>query len=96
MQARERAPLAADQTEPFRPARAGQEMSPKFAGGRPLGYVGYSCPAEPLVEGDNRIWGPCAITRVRSPGDTVTSRMTGPILERDGRFKFISLTSDDD
>lgn len=68
----------------------------RVAGGRSLGYVGYSCPAEPLVEGDNRIWGPCAITRVRSPGDTVTSRMTGPILERGGRFKFISLTSDDD
>ena len=68
----------------------------RVSGGRPLGYAGYDCPTEPQVEGANRIWGPCTITRVRAPGDTVTSRMTGPILERDGRFKFVSLTSDDD
>jgi hypothetical protein len=68
----------------------------RVSGGRPLGYVAYYCPDEPVVEGDNRIWSPCTITRVRSRGDTVTSRMTGPILERDGRFKFVSLTNDDD
>lgn len=68
----------------------------RLAGGRPLGFIGYECPVEPQPEGSNRIWGPCTITRLRGPGDTVTSRLTGPILERDGRFKFVSLTNDDD
>jgi len=65
-------------------------------GGRPLGFLSYDCGPAPLVEGNNRIWGPCLIRRVRAPGDTVRSRLTGPILERDGRFKFVTYTNDDD
>ena len=66
----------------------------RIAGGRALGYADYACPAEPQAEGANRIWGPCTITFVSGSGDTVSARLTGPILERDGRFKFVSLTND--
>ena len=65
-------------------------------GGRATGFVDYACPAQPSVEGANRLWGGCTIRRVRSPGDTVAARLTGPILERDGRFKFVSYTNDVD
>jgi hypothetical protein len=68
----------------------------RLSGGRPLGYAGYDCPAEPEIEGANRIWGPCRIRYRTVSGNTVRARMTGPILERDGRFKFVSLTNDID
>jgi hypothetical protein len=68
----------------------------RIAGRRPLGYAGYRCPAEPEVEGANRVWGPCRIRYRTASGDTVAARLTGPILERGGRFKFVSLTNDID
>jgi hypothetical protein len=30
------------------------------------------------------------VRRVQAPGDTVRERLFGPILERGGRFKFVS------
>jgi len=63
-------------------------------GGRPLGYLGYECDAEPLVEGENRLWRDCRVRRTRAPGDTVTGRLFGVIVERHGRFKFASYAND--
>ncbi len=68
----------------------------RIAGGRPLGYAGYACQDQPAVEGPNRIWGPCRIRYRTASGDPVAARLTGPILERGGRFKFVSLTNDID
>lgn len=62
-------------------------------GGRELGLVDYDCGTEPAIESDNRVWGPCTIT-LTSGSDTVGTRLTGPILERAGRYKFISFTND--
>jgi hypothetical protein len=59
-------------------------------GGRPVGFAGYSCPALPSVEGENRVHAPCT---VRVAGDTLGQRMFGPIIERDGRFKFVNLAN---
>jgi hypothetical protein len=64
-------------------------------GDRPLALVDYSCAERPIVEGRNRIWGDCTL-RVASGRDTVAERLTGPIVERDGRYKFVSYTSDMD
>ncbi|HXV86684.1 MAG TPA: hypothetical protein VD793_08305 [Gemmatimonadales bacterium] len=63
-------------------------------GGTPLGYAGHRCDAPPSHQGDNRVWGPCVILRVHSAGDTVAQRLFGSILERNGRFKFISYSND--
>lgn len=65
-------------------------------GGRETGYLDYACPEAPAVEGGNRVWGDCTIRRAHSPGDTVAARLTGPILERDRRFKFVSYTNEVD
>jgi hypothetical protein len=62
-------------------------------GGRELGLVDYDCGSEPAIEADNRVWGPCKIT-IASGSDTIGTRLTGPILERSGRYKFISFTND--
>lgn len=63
-------------------------------GGKQLRLVGYDCGAEPAQEGPNRVWGPCTMTLVVPPADTVTNRLTGPMLERHGRFKFVSYTNE--
>jgi hypothetical protein len=62
-------------------------------GGRELGLVDYDCGSEPAIEADNRVWGPCTIT-LTTGSDTLGTRLTGPILEHGGRYKFISFTND--
>jgi hypothetical protein len=61
--------------------------------GRPLEYAGHACDPTPSVEGENRVWGPCVVRRLRAPGDTVAERLFGQILERGGRFKLVSLAN---
>jgi hypothetical protein len=58
-------------------------------GGEPLGYVGYDCAPEPRVMGRSRLWEQCELRR-EVAGDTLRERWFGSILERDGRFKFVS------
>jgi hypothetical protein len=65
-------------------------------GGKPMRMLDWSCGDSASVEGRNSVWGPCLIRHLRGPGDTVAERLTGPILERDGRFKFVSYTNDID
>jgi hypothetical protein len=62
--------------------------------GRPLGYRGYRCASPPEVQGANRLWGDCAVTYRTAAGDSVTGRLFGAILERGGRFKFVSYAND--
>jgi hypothetical protein len=59
-------------------------------GGRPLRFSGYRCAGAPATEGENQLWGPCEVVRVQAQGDTVTDRLFGPIIERGGRWKFVS------
>jgi hypothetical protein len=60
-------------------------------GGQSVGFAGLSCFAPPKRQGDNTIWFDCATDRVTPSGDTTRLRMFGAIVERDGRFKFLSL-----
>ncbi|MBL8989503.1 MAG: hypothetical protein JNJ80_24750 [Gemmatimonadetes bacterium] len=59
-------------------------------GGQPAKFVRSECDPDPSREGDNLVWGPCAIVRRQPRGDVVTERWFGPIIERRGRFKFIN------
>lgn len=61
-------------------------------GGTDLDYVGLTCPREPRIEGENRIREYCAVRRVVG-GDTLSQVLFGGIIERGGRFKFISYTN---
>lgn len=58
--------------------------------GAPLHVAGYSCDSTASVEGANRVYGPCLLQRVQAPGDTSGERLFSLILERGGRFKFVS------
>ena len=62
-------------------------------GGRRLGYAGYSCSGAADRQGENTIWAQCAVRVANTGGDTSTLRLFGPIVERGGRFKFLSLTN---
>ena len=57
---------------------------------KPLSYVGYTCDSVASREGANTIWGPCTIRVRGSRRDTVALRLFGPLIERGGRWKFVS------
>ena len=61
--------------------------------GRSLGFLGYQCAPEPQSVGASRIWSDCVV-RLRSDSGDRRLRLFGPILERDGEFKFLSYASD--
>ena len=55
-----------------------------------LTYLGHTCASSPELQGANRLWLRCAIRLASPAGDTTTERLFGTIVERDGRFKFVS------
>jgi hypothetical protein len=61
-------------------------------GGSKLPIRSHSCdPAK--IEGENLIHYPCRFVLGGPSGDTLTARLFGPIVERDGRFKLLSLAN---
>ena len=61
-------------------------------GGRPLHYVGFTCPDSAERQGSNTLWSGCVVAR-RDGADTTRLRMFGAIVARDGRFKLLSLSN---
>lgn len=59
-------------------------------GGQRLGYGGYACDSVPSREGANTVWGPCGVRLRTQGGDSCVQRLSGLILERGGRYKFVS------
>jgi len=62
-------------------------------GGRDLGFRGHRCDVEPAVEAANRIWTDCVVYRETEEGIDEALPILGPILEREGRFKFLSFAN---
>ncbi len=58
-------------------------------GGHAFDYRSYRCEGRASVEGENSLWGPCPLAR-RARGRVVEVRLFGPMLERGGRWKFVS------
>lgn len=63
-------------------------------GGKPLHYSGYECTDSVVVEGENRIWQECRVRWAPAPGVQSPYRLFGSIIERAGRFKFVSYAND--
>jgi hypothetical protein len=59
-------------------------------GGKGMHYAGTSCDPSVSQEGENRVYGPCLVRLVQGPGDTAQLRMFGLVIERHGRWKFVS------
>jgi hypothetical protein len=62
-------------------------------GGRDLGFLGYGCALASERQGSNRIWTGCVVRRAGAGGDTVDERLFGPIVERDGIYKFLGFAN---
>ncbi len=72
--------------------RRGMVHALEERGGRPLGFLDYSCDA-PSHEDENWVVGPCLIRRRQPGGDVVQERLFGLIIGRGDRFKFVSLAN---
>ena len=68
----------------------GLTLALRRLGGFPMELVGYDCGRGASHEGENIVYGPCTVRWRREQGDTVAARLFTQILERDGRFKFLS------
>lgn len=62
-------------------------------GGRPLTHDTSRCAPEPRIAGPNRVWHDCVL-EAHTDGRTERSFLLGAILERDGRFAFVSYAND--
>jgi hypothetical protein len=61
--------------------------------GRPLGLRSYACKEPPRRDGENVVWDGCRL-QLDSSGRVLTRRLFGSIIERDGRYKFLSYAND--
>ena len=59
-------------------------------GGKPMTLVDYDCGPKASHEGENIVYGPCALRWRGADGATLAVRLFDQILERDGRFKILS------
>ncbi len=62
-------------------------------GGHPFPLRGLRCEEAPMPRGPIRVWSPCLVQR---EGDSTApdQRLFGPILEHEGRFKFLTYDSE--
>lgn len=56
----------------------------------PIAVHGVRCAGAPKPMGAGLLHGPCQVTVADAAGGLVDVRLFGPVLERDGRFKFLS------
>lgn len=59
-------------------------------GGRRLRLIGYQCGEGASQEGENTIWGPCLVRCRGEEGRLFSLWLFSQIVERDGRYKFLS------
>ncbi len=62
-------------------------------GDKSLRYRSHQCDAEPSIEGENRVRGPCQVTVSVDGGPASAVQLFGSILERNGRFKFLNYSN---
>jgi hypothetical protein len=63
-------------------------------GGQRFKVLSQDCGQTGAREGANTIWGPCTVRWVGESRDTVSTRLLGQIIERDGRYKVLSYSND--
>ncbi len=76
------------------PGASGLTRLVRRLAGKQLRYDRYECQDKPDHQGRNSIWTGCTV-RVAEPGEQVRNRrLFGSIIERDGRFKFVSYSNE--
>lgn len=61
-------------------------------GGRPLGFIAYTCEGE-RRHGPLTVWGPCLIRYAPGSADTTERALFGLIVARSGQFKFVTFAN---
>lgn len=72
------------------PSSSGLTRLLRRVAGQPLRYVDHSCDGKPERQGRNVIWTGCTLRVANSSGEESRQRLFGSIIEREGRFKFVS------
>jgi hypothetical protein len=75
------------------PSTSGLTRLVRRLGGKPIVYVSHRCDPVTVREGRNVRHAGCLVRLVDEKGDTVTKRYFGSIIERNGRYKFLSYTN---
>jgi hypothetical protein len=75
------------------PSKSGGRRLLAKLGGKSLTVSAPTCPAAPDAQGRNRLWQSCTVRYTSDADSARTGRLFGSILERDGRFKFMSLAN---
>lgn len=76
------------------PAASGFTRLVRRLAGKPLRYGGYHCSPKPDRQGSNAIWTQCTVLVAEENESVRTRRLFGSIIERDGRFKFVSYANE--
>lgn len=63
-------------------------------GGKAIQFVAERCEGSASREGENTVYGPCLVRIVTPPSDTSEGRLFGLVLERGGRWKFVTLSNE--
>lgn len=58
-----------------------------------LKFTGYTCDPVTSKQGENTVIGPCVLRRRTAAGSTIEERLFGLILERGGKYKFVSYSN---
>lgn len=74
----------------FEQSNDGIRRALQLYGGNPMPVVDYDCGTGHQREGENTVYGPCVVRWRDQKGDTVAARLFSQIVERGGRFKFLS------
>ncbi|MHB1096704.1 MAG: hypothetical protein ACYC3F_11095 [Gemmatimonadaceae bacterium] len=75
------------------PSESGRRRLLARLGGKPLTVSRVVCDGTPDVQGRNRLWRDCTVRYSSGSEMEHDGRLFGSILERDGRFKFMSLAN---
>lgn len=76
------------------PSRSGYTRLVRRLAGQQLAYAGHNCDTNAERQGRNRIWIGCLIRLSDGKGAVTTHRLFGSIVERRGKFKFVSYANE--
>ncbi|CAN5888993.1 hypothetical protein BH23GEM7_BH23GEM7_05410 [soil metagenome] len=62
-------------------------------GGEPLRYLRHECNSVPVKEERNTLWPNCEVELRLPNGESHRGRLFGTVIEREGRFKFVSYSN---
>ena len=76
------------------PSESGSTRLLRRFGGNPSLYHGYTCQPKPDRQGHNLIWTGCLVRLTDASGEVREHKLFGSIIERAGRFKFVSYVNE--